>query len=153
MLEPFGTYSDVRNVDYLVIGDYCNIRDYVPEGYSYVQITAPNRGYNSAFQILRHTHSILKEEGGTVVMSIGNSRKAFTLFDTQFLHPITIKKYKLEGLCKRSRFPLMFEPIASLRFLWGGYSAYRFSQDIPVELNVFCKERSYKLIYLEKYKE
>lgn len=117
---PFSTQSSVRNVDFLVIGDYCNVREFIPEGSTVVRICAPGRGYCSSWQLLRHTHSILKENGGTVIMAIGKSKKNFLLFDIPFLHTITIKKYHLEGLCKRSKMPFYFAPFDSLNFLLGG---------------------------------
>lgn len=118
--ELFDIFSSVRNIDYLIIGDFCVARDYVPNKSSYVQIFAPGRGYNSAYQILRHTHSILKEEKGVVIMTIGESKKDFTIFDVPFLCSLTIKKYNLEDLCKKSKFPVIFAPINSIRFLGGG---------------------------------
>lgn len=150
MHKPFEVYSEIRNVDYLLIGDFCNADNYVPKESTYVQISAPNRGFNSSYQILRHTHSILKEKGGTVIMAIGNNKKNFMIFDIPFLHNITIKKYNLEGLRVMSRFPFFFAPIDSLRFLWGGVSKYAPTQNTDEELSRFCKERDYKIIYLEK---
>lgn len=151
MSAPFGTFSNIRNVDYLIIGDFCKAKDYVPEGSSYVQVAAPGRGLNSSYQILRHTHSILKEEGGNVVIAIGKSKKDFMIFDMPFLHPITIKKYHLERLRKMSKLTFIFSPIDSIRFLLGGgYSTYVPVQKVDSELASFCAERDYSLICLEK---
>lgn len=150
MSKPFGVYSAIRNVDYLVIGGCCNAKDYVPAECSYVQIAAPGRGYHSSFQILRHTHSILKEEGGTIIIAIGKSRNVFTVFDIPFLHPVTIKKYRLERLCRRSKFPLIFAPIASVKFMFGRGSMYQLLQDVPDELKTFCDERNHKLLCLKE---
>ncbi len=151
MSAPFGTFSSTRNVDYLVIGDFCKVKDYVPQGASYVQIAAPGRGLNSSFQILKHTHSILKEEGGSVIIAVGKGKKDFSVFDIPFLHPITIKKYHLERLRKMSKLTFIFSPIDSIRFLLGGgYSAYTPVQNVDAELAAFCEERGYSLVCLKK---
>lgn len=149
--EPFGINSSIRNVDYLIIGDYCDIEHYVPEGMSHLALFAPGRSYEASFQLLRHTHSILKEEGGTVIMTIGKGKKPFTVFDIPLFHEITIRKYGLQRLQKMSRFPLIAEPLNSLKFLGGGYkNAYISSVDVPSELRTFCDERNYRLIFLKK---
>ena len=150
--EPFGINSTIRNVDYLIIGDYCEVKKYVPKGKSHIEFFAPGRSYPSAFQVLRHTHSILKEEGGTVIMTIGKGKKAYTVFDIALFHEITIKKYGLQLLKIMSRFPLFAEPLDSIRFLAGRgiQSTYIFWEDVPSELRIFCDERNYKLILLKK---
>lgn len=149
--EPFGINSNVRNVDYLLIGDYCDTKNYVSEGMSHVELFAPGRSYEAAFQLLRHTHSILKEEGGTVIMTIGKGKKSYTVFDILFFHEITIKKYSLQLLKKLSRFPLAVEPLNSFKFLVGGIqNNYISTEDVPPELRTFCDERSYRLLFLKK---
>ncbi len=144
--KPFDTFSEIRNVDYLIIGDQCDPQEFVPEDKTYVQIAAPDRGIRSAYQILRHTHSILKEEGGAVIMTCGKSKKEFSIFDIPFLHPVTIKKYHLENLKMKSNLPILFAPIASLKFLIGGTQhTYTAMRDVDEELITFCEERNYSL--------
>lgn len=150
MSAPFGTFSNIRNVDYLIIGDFCNAEDYVPKGSSFVQVAAPGRGLNSSYQILRHTHSILKENGGNVVIVLGKSKKEFTIFDMPFLHPITIKKYHLELLKMKSKLTFIFAPLDSVRFLLGSVSKYSLVQSADAELASFCAERGYSLTCIEK---
>jgi len=96
MSAPFDIFSNVRNVDYLVIGDFCRAEDYVPKGKTYVQIAAPGRSLNSSFQILRHTHSILKENGN-VIIPIGNSKKDFMIFDMPFFTRLQSKNIICRG--------------------------------------------------------
>ncbi len=114
---PFRPLSRIRNVDFLVIGTFIDARSFIPKGKSFVQIAAPGRGLFSAYQVLRHTHSILKEEGGTVMLAFEKGKDKFTVFDMPFLHPVTVKKYHLEGLKRESRFPMIFAPINSVRSL------------------------------------
>ncbi len=147
---PFGSFSPVRNVDYLVIGDCIDPAACVPQGATFVQVAAPDRSRNASYQILRHTHSILKEEGGNVVIAIGRGKADFTLFDMPFLHPITVKKYHLEGKQRMSRLAFLFAPIASIRFLVGRPHAFRPAEDVDAQLAAFCQERGYTLTCLER---
>lgn len=149
--EPFGINSSIRNVDYLLIGDYCDIKKYVPWDKSHVALFAPGRSYEGAFQILRNTHSILKEEGGTVVITIGKGKKPYTVFDVPFFHELTVKQYGLEKLRKKSRYPIIFAPINSLKFLMGGTrNSFKISENVSEELRAFCAERNYHLLLLKK---
>ncbi len=155
--EPFGTFSQIRNVDFLLIGTLFDAKSFVPEGKSFVQISSPKRGLFSSYQILRHTHSILKEEGGTVVLAFERNRDNFSLFDMPFMHPVTIKKYGLESLKRKSRFPLLFAPVKSLFLIIGGgggkNSFIQFTDEknqVYSDTAVFCKERGYQLIALVK---
>ena len=150
--DLFGINSSIRNADYLIIGDYCDTKAYVPEGMTHIELFAPGRSYEAAFQILRHTHSILKEEGGTVIITIGKGQKSYTVFDIVFFHEITIKKYGLQRLKKISHFPLIAEPINSLKFLVerDKKNTYISTEDAPSELRSFCDERNYRLIFLKK---
>lgn len=151
MHAPFTTKSNIRNVDYLVIGDCINAIECVPENKSYVQIAAPGRSEKSCYQILRHTHSILKENGGTVIFAFGNGKEEFTLFDAPFLHYITIKKYHLEGLKMKSAFPIIFAPIRAINMVFGGgYSTYTQVDNTDAELMKFCADRNYSLICYKK---
>ncbi len=150
LVSVFGAQSNIRNIDYLVISDMCNVEDFIPAQSTYIQIAVPGRGENSAFEILKHTHSILKENG-TVVIAVNKRNKRFSIFDVPFLHRITIKKYRLERLCMMYKNPLFFAPIASLKILFGGgRSAYNIERNIDNKVGSFCHERGYELIYLEK---
>ena len=61
-IQPFGAYSEIRNVDVLIIGDMINPCIVVKDGQSYVQIKAPFRNLESCYELVRHTHSILNDE-------------------------------------------------------------------------------------------
>ena len=117
--NPLNVYSDIRNVDYLVIGEYCDVGKIIPGGKTCVRILAPRRSYEASYQILRHTHSILKEEGGTVIICAEKMERKYSVFDIPFFHPITIKKLNLERLKTMSYAPLLFSPVNALRFLIG----------------------------------
>ena len=118
-MKPFEQRSIVRNVDYLVIGEPgINI---VPDGSSSVAIKVPNVSEEGAYQILRRTHSILKQNGNVIIMldkkNVG--KKNVGLIETIFLHPLTIQELNLDKLQKLKRLVLFFKPKESCRLLLG----------------------------------
>lgn len=154
-ISCMGPRSRVRDVDYLVIGDQCRVMDLVPHGRKYVQITAPGRSLRAAFEILRHTWSILKDGGHAVlaVCETNGSRNMtksgeFSVFDVPFLHAITVKALGLERLRHRSMMPVVFAPLRSFRFLLGMHLSGWRRQECPLrEVKEFCNERGIILEY------
>lgn len=149
----FGIYSDIRNVDCLVIGDIVNLTNIIPIGRSFIQITAVGRSLEASYEILKHTSSILRENGGEVYLVTDENiqREKFSVFDIQWLHPITILKYNLFHLERKTRFPLFFAPVKSLRFLLNIYkSGQILESQLPddnlfTEIAGFCQARDFKL--------
>lgn len=155
-IQYFSPSSKVRNIDCLLIGDMCCPDDIIPENKSYIYISAPGRSLKSSFEILRHTFSILKEDGGEAVIAIqkGNMEKDISLFDIPFfeLSPVSIKRLHLEGLKRKKVLPLLFAPVKSLQILLGKkYKSIREIRLVPPEIEDFCKERniSLRIIHLE----
>ena len=146
---PFDAKSDVRNVDMLIIGDMINPD--AAQAKRYVQICAPGRGLRACYEILRHTHSILDDESGKscvviAVKSESRKRDSFSVFDVAFFHTITIKKYALDWLCRMERYPILIEPMGSLRVMLGIKSRNYHEISCPMpELEAFCNERGYVL--------
>lgn len=151
-LEPFGARSRVRNVDYLLIGDMCRPEDIVPAGKSYVQIAAPGRSLAACYEILRHTHSILKEDGGCAVLAVqdkNSDKKSYSVFDVSFFHTVTVTKLCLERLSKWRSFPVLLAPWRTMRFLigWKRDGWHRAAcPDRGIER--FCVERNIELRYM-----
>lgn len=150
--EPLSVYSEIRNVDYLIIGEYCKTSLLpITKEDSYIEILSPARSYEASYQILRHTHSILKE-GGTVIISVGKKKKGYTVFDIPFFHEITIKELKLNRLKKMSHIPFLFSPLRSIKLIIGQeeHNMHLNTKGVPSELRAFCEERNYNLIFLNK---
>lgn len=147
--KPFSPYSGIRNVQYLVIGDLCNPRIFIPEGASYVAVLAPNRSLEAAFEVFRHTESILDEYVGTVVFAckIENASKGLTIFDMPFMAEVTILSKRLQKLVHRSQFPLLYEPWQSIKLLSGMKKKNWHEQEVPVFIKKFCEERQIKSRY------
>lgn len=116
---PFNAMSKIRNVDYLVIGDQCKIKEIVPIGKTYVQIAAPGRSFTSSFEILRHTFSILKDNGGVVVI-VGKkkSKEKYTIFDLPYFHQVTLKRLGLQRKRILTYIPIIISPIKSIKILF-----------------------------------
>ena len=115
---PFGTRSRIRNVDCLVIGDISHkeAQSLVGDGTS-VSINLPGCSLAGAYEVLRHTFSILKENGGSVVLAVKKknlNKTSYSPFDVSFFHPVTINRLGLKNVKFMIRFPAVFAPIKSL---------------------------------------
>ena len=150
---PFGVYSNIRNIDCLVIGDLVNLTNIIPANQSCIKITAAGRSMRASFEILKHTSSILKENEGEVYLVVdGNIRNNnFSVFDIQWLHPIIIRKYNLFCLAKKARFPIFFAPRKSLRCLLNitkpsqMLRSQSLDNEMIMEIDRYCQARGIKL--------
>ena len=150
--RPFYPHSLIRNVDYLIIGDMCDASEIVPEGSTYVQIAAPGRGLAASYEILRHTFSILKENGGNAVIVVkrrNSEKEKYSLFDVGFFHTVTINKLGLEDKIMMSKLPFVFSPIKSLVFLLGIRKVKNIKDYHNEEIERFCAEREIGIRILE----
>lgn len=151
--EPFGTRSRTRNVDCLVIGDIGpgNAKTAAGEGTA-VSIYLPGCTLAGAYEVLRHTFSILKEEGGNVVLAIKKKNlkiNRYSLFDAYFFHPVTINRLGLKKQKFMSRFPVVFAPVKSLMFLFGAGTMKNTEKHCDEEIMGFCSERGIAVTVLE----
>jgi hypothetical protein len=147
--EPFTAKSKIRNVDCLIIGEICNPQKVMPAHCNnYVQIKIPDSSLFSCFEILKHTSSIIREQGGRVIFVVNERKKfeTFNVFDTYFFHKITINKYGLSSLKKKARLPFLFSPIKSFKLLFASKNKkLRLMECLDEEIAVFCEERAYIL--------
>ncbi len=149
---PFQINSNVRNVDFLIIGDMIDSSMVIPQGKSFVQIKAPNRTLYGAFEILKHTSSILDEDNGNVVIAIKNvkPKNYFLIFDIPFFYNLTIKKYDIEKFAKLSRVPFLVKPLSSIKLLLNICNKKWEAKSCPdTDVVGFCDERSIHLMYYE----
>lgn len=149
---PFQIYGNIRNVDYLIIGDMIDATSIVPHDKRYVQIKAHSRSLNAAFEILKHTSSILDEDNGNVIIAVKKNKAngSFSIFDIPFLYNLTIKKYGIEKLVRLSHFPFLIKPISTIMLLLNTYNKNWKEVKCPnKEIISFCDERNFRLKYYE----
>lgn len=144
--------SSPRNFDYLVIGEYWNIGNQIPKGERAIYFSAPGRTMGAAFTILQHVFSVLKENG-TVILIVKNKNiesNSFTVFDIPYLHPVTIRRLGLAALSRKSRYPLIFSPIYSIKFLFPApkQSELTIRAVFEEKIQKFCEERNISIIIL-----
>lgn len=150
-LKPFGTYSMVRNVDLLIIGDLFDPSDILRNGQSYVQIAAPGRTMEAAFELLRHTHSILNDETGKSEIVLAICRKNlnkcnFSVWDVPFFHRITVERYRLQILRRMSKVPIIIDLCGTIRLFLGKKSKSYIEESCGrQDVEAFCRERGYNL--------
>ncbi len=150
---PFGTYSKIRNVDCLVIGDINpNSMHSLSESSNIVSIFLPGCTLAGAFEVLRHTFSILKECGGTVILAVRKKnigKAGYSPFDISFFHRITINRLGIKNAKLMRRFPVLFAPLKSMMFL-GKIGKSRSMKDyFDKEVLDFCSKRGIEMRILE----
>lgn len=150
-IKKFSPQSNIRNIDYLIIGDICNTNNLIPKGKTIIKIMAPNRSIMSSYEILKHTFSILNEENATVIIiNKNNLKKQYTIFDIPYFPMVTINRLMLHKMKKMSEFPLFFAPIKSIKFFINKSNNQIKDVKCPVkEIINFCEDRNIKLIYKE----
>lgn len=118
-MDIFYAQSKIRNVDSLIIGEACNPKEVGVNRKRFVQIRNPGLSEEGAYQILRRTHSILKDNGNVVVAlekkNMGS--KKLGLMDTFFMHEVTIKEYGIEKQAKCRKLVFFIHPIRSLEIV------------------------------------
>ena len=155
--KPFGSRSRVRNVDTLIIGDISprNAKECAEcgDGGTAVCIYSPDCTLSGAYEVLRHTFSILKEQGGRAVL-VAKEKNAFaggySLFDVIHFHMITVKRLGLERTARMGRFPVIFAPVKSFKFIFGERRGKALKVYHDCELEGFCRERGIELSILLK---
>ena len=150
--KKFKPFSNIRNIDYLIIGNMCDISSLIPKDSSYIAIMAPNRNTKTCFELLKHTYSILnideKKATAIIIDNPKNQNKEFTIFDIPFLSRTKIKDLNLSTLLIKSKFPLLFAPISSLKFLFNLKQSALKTVECPDEnIKSFCDKRNIKLDY------
>ena len=150
---PFGTYSKIRNADCLVIGDIPQkSAQALPVSGTAISIYLPGCTLAGAYEVLRHTFSILKEDGGLVMLVVrkNNIDKAgYSPFEISFFHLITINRLELNNSKYMLRLPVLFAPIKSLMFLFGIKRGNPAGEYCNEEIENFCKERGIEVKILE----
>ena len=138
-----------RNCDYLIIGDICDAHQIIPSDKTFIQISAPDRSFHASQIIFKRLFSLLDEEYGGVIFVINKKRmdsKDVSVFDLPMIHPVTLKNLKIEKLQKKSKFPLIAEPLKSMKWLVNKKYHKLFAVEcVDEELILFCKKRGISL--------
>ncbi len=151
VLELLHNRQEVRKIHTIIIGDTCSaelVSTYKRGNVLLVQF--PERSLEASYHIFMHLESVLEDNARVVVLHDNrSSSNRITVFDLPYLHFISIKELHMEGWQHKQAFPLLYEPIRSIKYLLGvekkGY------QETPCPLDKlvqFCIERNFDLKYL-----
>lgn len=150
-LDVLYNRTSIKEIKTLVIGDNCDIKDIPIDRDSTVFFQSADRSFNASYQIFMHVESLLENGGRLIFINDTKvNQEAITIFDIFYLHPITRKELKIEELTLKSKYPLMYEPIKSLKNILR-LNKKGFKQiECKDNLYQFCKERNIELVYLSK---
>lgn len=74
--EPFEPRSVIRNLDYIIIGDVSeSVRKDISGSGTGICIRSPECSFAAVYEILKHTFSILREQGGKAVIVVGECKE------------------------------------------------------------------------------
>ncbi|MCD8266026.1 MAG: hypothetical protein LUC33_02620 [Prevotellaceae bacterium] len=123
-----------------------------PYGDNTLVFLAPQRSLEASRQILLHVSSALSENGNVIITSNGKQRKGkpYTVFDIPYLGLAAKKELGLEPLERKSRYPLLYEPIRSVQLLLGiPTRKYRSCECPDKVIREYCLKKGFRLTYLE----
>ena len=140
-----------RNIDCLVIGDMLDAKSFLAADLNYIQIAAPKRGFLSDYEIIRHAHSILKDNG---IIYIPFRKKyidnKLSVFDYPILHPITLEKYHCKRELRKISYPLLFNFRNAILLLIGKSRKHgNVRSGLDSRIDDFCRIRGYEVKYIE----
>lgn len=144
---PLDAGSKIRNIKKLYIGD-SNKSDIMKD--KALSIFIPECNEIMAYEILRHVFSILDENGSEVIICVQDKKRYadYNIFAIPFFSCITIKRLKLEKMERKSKFPLFFYPLLSLKFLLKSKKILKEIECRNEKMIEFCEIRNIKLKYL-----
>ena len=145
----------IRNVDFLIIGEYIDVHSLVDDGSSVFVILSPERSLQASKEILRHTFSILRDGGTVIITSPKGALNGYTCFDTMWFHDITIKRLGLKIKKLLNKFPLFAEPVKSICLLMRADNKGKKINEMlcpDSEIPKFCSKRglNFKYYQIEK---
>ena len=151
--DVFYAGSKLRNVDALIIGDMVDVKDlYIDfDGVQVVELCAPDRTLVAAYEILRHTYSILKKNGKVIIACKKENvnKTNYSIFDIVYFHVVTIKRLNIESLQRKVILPLLTEPVNTVNFLVNTRKKYNSSTCPCYDIIEFCERRGLNLEYRE----
>lgn len=145
----FNAKSKVRNIDCLIIGDMAVVDDFYEEYKQVVQLYAPNRTLNASYEILKHTYSIVKENGKVIIAykMKNKDRNNYSVFDIPYFHNVTINRLHIHNVKWKKYFPLCFDFCGSIGFLLNKRKLYKNKILEKDEIYDFCLKRGLELEY------
>lgn len=141
-------FSDIdRNYDYLLIGEPWNYKEIVNG--KMICFFSPHRSFLSSRELARRLYSLLKEGTGTLIISCRDkafASKEISVLDIPYLHEMQLHQYGITKAKMKIYLPLLFAPIASIRYLFAPKRRKFCNVDMKAypELSEFCKERNIK---------
>ena len=145
----------IRNVDFLIIGEYIDVHSLVDDSSSVFAVLSPERSLQASKEILRHTFSILRDGGTVIITNKKGVINDYTCFDTMWFHDITIKRLGLKTKKILNKFPLFVEPVKSICLLMRADNKGKKINKMSCpdsEISEFCSKRglNFKYYQIEK---
>lgn len=133
-----------RNYDVLVIGEPVEQRTLqLSDNKKSISIVCPGRRLGASKVLAYRLFSLLRP-GGTLIVTYHNPEDTISSLDIPYIHDITLLEMGVRQ--KKKYFPLIFNPISSLKVALGTIRHHGEKTENDCDLEKFCISRDIKLL-------
>lgn len=133
-----------RNYDTLIIGEPIDTSSLGIKTGKCISVTCPERS-NKASTLLAYRLFSLLRIGGTLVITYhSKENKKISSLDIPYIHDVTL--LEMGNSVRKKYYPLLFNPIQSLKVAFGSKSHLATLAENDKELSTFCDSRQIKLL-------
>jgi hypothetical protein len=133
-----------RNYDVLVIGEPVEQRTLqLSDNKKSISIVCPGRRLGASKVLAYRLFSLLRP-GGTLIVTYHNPKDTISSLDIPYIHDITLLEMGVRQ--KKKYFPLIFNPISSLKVALGTIRHHGDKTENDCDLEKFCTSRDIKLL-------
>lgn len=133
-----------RNYDTLIIGEPIDKATLgLPDDNKTISIVCPGRSLGASIVLAYRLFSLLRP-GGTLIITSHNEGKSISSLDIPYIHEVTLLEM---GIDRRKQYlPLVFNPLMSLKVVFGVITQGVVKGENNRELEEFCTSRNIKLL-------
>lgn len=133
-----------RNYDTLIIGETIETSSLGINTGKCISVTCPGRS-EEASEILAYRLFSLLKDGGTLVITFHRKEsEKISSLDIPYIHDVTLLEMGIN--IRKKYFPLLLNPIQSLKVALGAKSHHATTAESNKELSAFCDSRQIKLL-------
>lgn len=133
-----------RNYDTLIIGEPIDTSTLGIKTGKSISVTCPERSDKASTLLAYRLFSLLRIGGTLVITYHRKESKKISSLDIPYIHEVTLLEIGVSG--RKEYFPLLFNPIQSLKVIFGSKSQHATLAENDKELSSFCDSRQIKLL-------
>lgn len=141
-----------RNVERLVIGDWCNPDKLIKNKKSIIYLSPSPQSEQATSLFVKRLFSLLDEDKGVLVIvkkCDSKKKKGISVFDIPFMHENTLADMGKQWMKRFCKIPFIFDFCGSLKVLTRINRSNQFIKaECPIsEIKSFCQKRNIRIDY------